>query len=67
MELGQSGQCAILVEHIKQKSWCWDNHAICNGYTNLLAKRELEDVIKMGVLIKLYDSFRKIRVWRERK
>lgn len=26
--LGQSGQCAILVEQIRQRSWCWDNQAI---------------------------------------
>ena len=48
----------------KTEKLVWDNHAICNEYTNLLAKTESEAVIKMGVLIN--DSFGKTCLWRER-
>ena len=50
----------------KTEKLVWDNHAICDEYTNLLAKTESEAVIKMGVLIKLNDSLRKTCLWRER-
>lgn len=40
----------------------------CNGYTNLLAKRELEVVIKTAILIKMSnDCSRKICVEGERE
>lgn len=39
----------------------------CNGYTNLLAKGELEVVMKMAILKKLNNCSRKLCVWGERK
>lgn len=67
LELGQSGQCAILMEQTDRKVGVGVTIPSCSGYTNILAKRELEVVMKIAIWKESNDCSRTLCVWGERK